>query len=564
MKFNIKEFSIISPSENKSFNMVFKDGINLIIGEKDSGKSSLVRAMLYTLGCDVKGFDFKSKMPDNIYIIDFTIDSDNYILVRRSLKKGKGKNFFKIIKNNSRIKKFYDTKSFKNYLNEIMNIDIEVFDKSGKLTKLYPNHIFLLFYTDQDNSWQNYLVNSFEGLKFIRDYKRIILEYFVGERGKKYYKLKLKKEKLNSLYFEIDGNIKSKKSIIEENYNNIKIIENINFRLFQEQYKDALEEYSYVIDKEHNLKHSINKLIYDRNAFIEMEMKLRLSIETMIKDSKQNKYSNLSKELDNTMEEYYKLDISEQELIRQKEEINMNIKDLGNLINEKIKQLEKTRYECLEFEKKLNSDQKTINLVERANSYALNQINTNLKKDIVNLENKKAENKIQLKHIESQLKKLNKYDKGKEYREYMISAFKKLDIPFDYKNYYTSNLESVKIDLSGTTKVQAYIAQYLSIYQMIIDNKETIDIPMFIDTFLKDDFNFNEIINTSRYIFDSLQDKHQSFVFIANNEQTLKSINGYKYNEIRLDVNEKLLNKDYHLVYCRYKRWIGEYEDIKG
>ena len=169
MKFNIKEFSIISPSENKSFNMVFKDGINLIIGEKDSGKSSLVRAMLYTLGCDVKGFDFKSKMPDNIYIIDFTIDSDNYILVRRSLKKGKGKNFFKIIKNNSRIKKFYDTKSFKNYLNEIMNIDIEVFDKSGKLTKLYPNHIFLLFYTDQDNSWQNYLVNSFEGLKFIRD-----------------------------------------------------------------------------------------------------------------------------------------------------------------------------------------------------------------------------------------------------------------------------------------------------------------------------------------------------------------------------------------------------------
>lgn len=89
------------------------------------------------------------------------------------------------------------------------------------------------------------MVNSFEGLKFIRDYKRIILEYFVGERGKKYYKLKLKKEKLNSLYFEIDGNIKSKKSIIEENYNNIKIIENINFRLFQEQYKDALEEYSY-------------------------------------------------------------------------------------------------------------------------------------------------------------------------------------------------------------------------------------------------------------------------------------------------------------------------------
>ena len=49
MKFNIKEFSIISPSEKKSFNTDFKEGINLIIGEKDSGKSSLARAILYTL-----------------------------------------------------------------------------------------------------------------------------------------------------------------------------------------------------------------------------------------------------------------------------------------------------------------------------------------------------------------------------------------------------------------------------------------------------------------------------------------------------------------------------------
>lgn len=558
MKFNIKEFSIISPSEKKSFNTDFKEGINLIIGEKDSGKSSLARAILYTLGCDVKCFDFINKMPNNIYIIDFTIDLDEYTLIRRRLKDGKGKNYFKIVKNNSYTKKFYSTKEFKDYLNEIMNIDVEAFDKSNNVTKLYPNHIFLPFYTDQDNSWQSYLNNSFDGLKFIKDYKKIILEYFVGARGKDYYRLQLEKKKLNSLYVEIGSLIKSKKSIIKENYNNIKIIENIDFTVFQEQYKYALEMYADVIDKEHDLKHKINELIYRKNSFIEMKMKLTLSIETIIEDIKKNGYSKSHKILDNTIEEDYTLNISQQELIREKEEINMYICDLDKEISRMMYELEEARVECLEFESKLNSDQNTINLIERANSYALNQINTTLEKDILELENKKLKVEKNLEDIENKLSKLNQDNKGENYRKYMISAFDKLNIPLYYKNYYTSNLESVKIDLSGTTKVQAYIAQYLSIYQMSIDNKETIDVPMFIDTFLKDDFNFSEIIRTSEYIFDSLQDKFQSFIFIANNEQTLKSINKYKFNEIKLAVKEKLLDKNYDLIYSKYTKWLQE------
>src|SRR4051812_47677809 len=111
MNLFINEFSILSPSEGKAFNQRFGNNINLIIGEKDSGKSSLVRAMLYTLGCDVKGFDFITKMPENIYVIDFNIDNNQFIIIRKKLKNGRGKNFYKVITDSKKVSIFYDTKT---------------------------------------------------------------------------------------------------------------------------------------------------------------------------------------------------------------------------------------------------------------------------------------------------------------------------------------------------------------------------------------------------------------------------------------------------------------------
>ncbi len=99
MNFIINEFSIISPIEKKAFNHSFDRNINLVVGEKDAGKSTLARSMMYTLGCEVKDFEFQNEHASNIYIMDFNIENDNYILIRRKLKIGRGSNFFKIIKN---------------------------------------------------------------------------------------------------------------------------------------------------------------------------------------------------------------------------------------------------------------------------------------------------------------------------------------------------------------------------------------------------------------------------------------------------------------------------------
>ncbi|MFJ8458894.1 hypothetical protein ACIQ57_07150 [Lysinibacillus xylanilyticus] len=116
--------------------------------------------------------------------------------------------------------------------------------------------------------------------------------------------------------------------------------------------------------------------------------------------------------------------------------------------------------------------------------------------------------------------------------------------------------ERADIVLSGASKVQAFIAQYLTIYKMSIENKSTIHIPMFIDTFLKDDFNNIEIDKTAMFIFSSLEDTLQSFIFIADNEQTLESIKDYKFTKLELKETFSIFNNEFMEIYKYYALYI--------
>ena len=179
----------------------------------------------------------------------------------------------------------------------------------------------------------------------------------------------------------------------------------------------------------------------------------------------------------------------------------MYLKDIESEISITLKELNNLKEEDKSLKSKLDTTAKLVNLNDRADSYALNRVNSKLENEIDKLRIERDKKNESLEITKKELSELNKYDVSTKYQELMISSFIELGVPFSYNNYYTSNLESVKISLSGATKVQAYIAQYLSIYQMITNNDKCITIPMFIDTFLKDDFNLQEIQKTTKYIY---------------------------------------------------------------
>lgn len=557
MRFYINEFSIISPVESKAFNHKFSKKINVVVGEKDAGKSTLARAMMYTLGCNVKDFEFQKEHQSNIYILDFNIESDNYILIRRKLNIGRGSNFFKVVKNNSTTHDFYDTKTFAGFLNEIMKIKVITMGVDKKETQLYPNHIFLPFYTDQDNSWQDYLDSTFNGIKFIKNHKKVILEYFTGARPNEYYNLNLIKSKLKITLDELDALIKSKEMIIDENNRNIHIVENIDLDSFKEQYKFFLDTYNNIIESEHKVKKELNDCIYKRNSFKEMRTSIELSVEGMIESELNEKCPNCNRIIDKSMEENYLLYLTRENLIAEREKVNMFLHDIEEDIELKLGEVSKLKYANDELQAKLNSTSELIDLASRADSYALSRVNLKLKDEIDNLRIERDRKRDKLDAVEKSLMNLNNRDVSKNYKELMIDAYNTLNIDFSYKNYYTSNLESVKINLSGATKVQAIIAQYLTIYEMASNTKHTIKIPMFIDTYRKDDFNELELERTAKYIFDKLMDKHQAFIFMSNNEQNIISIKDYNYTRLDLSTSDRVLNQDSEPILKKYYGYIS-------
>ena len=558
MNFFIKKFSIISPSNKKAFSQEFSSNINLIVGEKDTGKSTLSRAMLYTLGCDVKSFDFLRKYPENVYILEFSIKSDEYILIRRRLKDGKGKNYFKIIKNKYNSNIYFDTTSFKDKLNEILGIRLVTIGKENAETKLYPNHIFLPFYTDQDFSWQSYLAATFNGVNFISNIKKILLEYFSGARSNDYYTLQLEKNKAKANFLEVDSLIRSKELIIQENIRNIKIIESIDVDDFKENYNLVLKLYNNIIETEHRIKEELNESIYTKNSLIEMQTKLDLSIETIIKQEIEKECPTCNQRVDNNMEQNYRLLLTRENLINEREKIKMHLDEVEKSINDSMEKVKTLKVDQGNLEGKLNADATVVSLIERADSYALSRINIKLKAEIESLKIKRKKHEDKLEEVEESLNKLNGRDVSQEYKRLMIQAFNDLNIQFSFKNYYTSNLESVEIGLSGASKVQAFIAQYLTIYEMSLRNKEVINMPMIIDTFLKDDFNNDEIKKTAQFIFSKLENKFQSFIFISNNEQTLDTIKDYNFNRIDLTKPYDFFNSDYQEMYGIYSKEIEE------
>lgn len=556
MNLKINKFSILSSEKEKAFSESFTSGINLIVGEKDTGKTTLSRSILYTFGCDVKD-TYIVNNTSNIYILEFSIDNQEYILIRQRLKQGRGKNYFKLVESNEeKTYIYYDTKSFKEKLNEIFKIKLVTLDKEGKETKLYPNHIFLPFYTDQDNSWQSYLKDTFNYLNFIQDYKKIILEYFTGARSNEYYELKLKKDTLQQKLQYLNAIIKSKEIIIEENLKNIKILEDIDIDNFISNYKLVLDIYNNIINSEHKLKEKLNKKIFEKNILDEMEEELNNTIDEIVEVNLERECPTCHQRIINNFEDNYSLLVAKHNLIKEREKIRLEIDDLQKEIDELYNQLEKSRNISDDYERKLQADANIISIGERADSYALSRMNLRLERELTNekLEQKSLESQHQ--EVENKLKKLNSKDVATTYQKLMIEAFKEMNIKFSYKNYYKSNLESVNINLSGASKVQAFIAQYLTIYKMSLENKETIHLPMIIDTFLKDDFTDIEIEKTAKYIFSILKDAHQSFIFIADNKQTLKSIEEFEFNQLDLKEPFNIFNKEYKEVYEIYKEWL--------
>lgn len=179
------EIWILSKTEKAGINLKLTPNVNLLIGENDVGKSTLIKSFYHCLGADTPQINNSVwKKANSIYCVSVELGGKQYFVVRDEKYFGvfdKDKNLI------SRHKGISTENGIANFINPLLGFNVELErHANSKLGLAGPAFYFLPFYIDQDEGWSTSW-SSFTGLQQFRDYRKNMIEFHLSVRPQSYY-----------------------------------------------------------------------------------------------------------------------------------------------------------------------------------------------------------------------------------------------------------------------------------------------------------------------------------------------------------------------------------------
>lgn len=185
----IRKLIVISQSESRSLEVPFEKGLNIILGGNKTGKSSIIKSIFTTLGCECKRVEVDWKKLVSTYLLFFKYGERQFCIVRQDKK-------FQIFENiNNDFSCIIETNAFHEYSNclmDILEIKMPCISKDGKQFNITPPLLFRFQYIDQDEGWSK-IADSFKNVAYIKDWKANTNKYVCGYLDDSYYALQAQK-----------------------------------------------------------------------------------------------------------------------------------------------------------------------------------------------------------------------------------------------------------------------------------------------------------------------------------------------------------------------------------
>ena len=185
----IRKLIVISQSESRSLEVPFEKGLNIILGGNKTGKSSIIKSIFTTLGCECKRVEADWKKLVSTYLLFFKYVERQFCIVRQDKK-------FQIFENiNNDFSCIIETNAFHEYSNclmDILEIKMPCISKDGKQFNITPPLLFRFQYIDQDEGWSK-IADSFKNVAYIKDWKANTNKYVCGYLDDSYYALQAQK-----------------------------------------------------------------------------------------------------------------------------------------------------------------------------------------------------------------------------------------------------------------------------------------------------------------------------------------------------------------------------------
>ncbi|OJA07217.1 ATP-binding protein [Halomonas sp. QHL1] len=176
------DIAIISRRDRKGFTFEFSPKVNMIFGGNDTGKSSLIKTLYFTLGGDCR-IDNEWKNDDIITKVTISVSGKLFSFIRYK------KRISIFSSDNELLVSSVYMSGIAEKIRDIFNFNLQLsHKKTGKQLQANPACLFLPFYIDQDDGW-NTVLSSFSGLQMYDEWQKNTIQFHSGIKPKEYYEL---------------------------------------------------------------------------------------------------------------------------------------------------------------------------------------------------------------------------------------------------------------------------------------------------------------------------------------------------------------------------------------
>lgn len=183
----LRRLTLVSHRERAAKTVAFDDRTTVVLGENDTGKSSLIKSVYAAFGADpaVQHPRWRSAAP--VSLVDFDIDQNSFSLLRSSGLYGLFDHTGNVIWTASGV-----VSGVAPRLAELFGIELRMQSRTGEFITPPPSYFFAPFYVDQDAGWQRNW-NSFADLRMFERYRESLALFHAGVRPNEYYAAQAKK-----------------------------------------------------------------------------------------------------------------------------------------------------------------------------------------------------------------------------------------------------------------------------------------------------------------------------------------------------------------------------------
>lgn len=486
-----QRLTLISHIENAARVVDFHPKLTIIKGFNDTGKSSILKSIYYTLGADVEEHPEWTKA-NILAILEFKIDDQFYSAKRNKnniciYKHVDGVNTL-IIKSNS------ITKQLSPVIADLFDFNLHLKTTNGTSIQALPAFKFLPYYIDQDQGWNSPL-SGFTKLSQFSRWQDDLIDYHAGVKANSWY---LKNNEIIELKLKIQE--------LENRFNFVsQAISEIRNQVTAQHLTYNEDDFENSII---NIKSDIQRITseqYKLKLSILNEQKSYAAISYQIKLAKSSK-SKLNKRFDliidedhvicptcgidhrSTLEEQIKI----AEDIGKHEDMVLELESKKSNLEKEISKLSSKQSSIAEQMRELNAQLLVKNAKLTVKDILIHKGREEYLNSLISESNSLTE---ELKSHQEDLKKLNKEKKE------LITKVRTKDITLNYKDFFQKFADELDVPLSedfltrlrpslkesGSDMPRILLAYKITILHLIYNFGDSAYCPLVIDSLNQQD-----------------------------------------------------------------------------